>query len=61
MDPVFISSKTTISIGCNSLTPKEWDEKGVSMAKKENMSPDEIEEYEAYIKLCKKWMSIYCK
>lgn len=58
---VSVSSKTTISIGCHTLTTADWDKNGEKIAKAENFSAAEREEYKLYLALCKAWMLIYCK
>uniref|UniRef100_A0A6M3K680 Polymer-forming cytoskeletal protein n=2 Tax=viral metagenome TaxID=1070528 RepID=A0A6M3K680_9ZZZZ len=57
---VCISSKTKISIGCETYTPKEWDKIGERIAKNNDFTKTEIEEYKLYIDLCKRWLKLYC-
>ena len=56
-----VSTKTTITIGCNSFTVQEWEEKADDIAKKEHMTENEIKEYKMAIQYAKNWMKIYCK
>ena len=59
--PLTVSSKTIITIGCNSLTLQQWNEQSDCIIKKEKMSKDEITEYKLAIQYAKQWMAIYCK
>ena len=56
-----VSSKTIITIGCNSFTVPKWEEKAETIAQKEGMNVDEITEYKLAIQYAKQWMAIYCK
>ena len=59
--PLTVSSKTIITIGCNSLTLQQWNEQSDCIIKKEKMSKEEITEYKLAIEYAKQWMAIYCK
>jgi hypothetical protein len=56
-----VSTRTIITIGCNSFTVQEWEEKADAIAEKEYMSKSEIKEYKMAIQYAKNWMEIYCK
>jgi len=58
---VSVSSKTTISIGCNTLTPDDWDKRAEALGAAEGLTATQIKEYLMYIEMCKQWMAIYCK
>jgi len=59
--PLTVSTKTIITIGCNSFTVPKWEEKAETIAQKEGMNVDEITEYKLAIQYAKQWMAIYCK
>jgi hypothetical protein len=59
--PLTVSTRTIITIGCNSFTVQEWEEKADDIAKKEHMTENEIKEYKMAIQYAKNWMEIYCK
>ena len=54
-----VSSKTTITIGCNTYTVTEWEEKADNFAWQERMTVNEITEYKLAIQYAKQWMAIY--
>ena len=49
--PLTNCKKGHIQIGCHCLTFKEWKTKGMALARANNFTKEEIEEYRAYIKL----------
>ena len=56
-----ISSYTTIQIGCKSFTFEELEKSAVQIAKDNNYTDLQIQEYQLYFELAKKWKELYCK
>ena len=52
-----MATREKLQIGCKDLTIKQWLEKGLGIAKDNDFSAEEIEEYRAYVMLAKQLYS----